>query len=98
MAPGQWVNSQCFGTYRGNMLNVIHNFEAISTSYRIFLDFWGKLQIFKASSHKKVHFLVTILLLYLTRKYPLRGYFLGVLTHTTAWNRLWGGEQTHVLV
>ena len=24
----------------------------------------------------------------LTRKYPLRGYFLGVLTHTTAWDRL----------
>ena len=23
----------------------------------------------------------------LTRKYPLRGYFLGVLTHTTAWDR-----------
>ena len=29
-----------------------------------------------------------------TRKYPLRGYFLGVLTHTTAWDQLWGGEQT----
>ena len=27
-----------------------------------------------------------------TRKYPLRGYFLGVLTHTTAWDRLWGGD------
>ena len=24
-----------------------------------------------------------------TRKYPLRGYILGVLTHTTAWDRLW---------
>ena len=23
---------------------------------------------------------------------PLRGYFLGVLTHTTAWDRLWGGN------
>ena len=33
-----------------------------------------------------------------TRKYPLRGYFLGVLTHTTAWDRLWGGEQTQVWV
>ena len=32
------------------------------------------------------------LLLYDTRKYPLRGYFLGVLTHTTAWDRLWGGD------
>ena len=30
--------------------------------------------------------------LFHTRKYPLRGYFLGVLTHTTAWDRLWGGD------
>ena len=30
----------------------------------------------------------------LTRKYLLRGYFLGVLTHTTAWDRLWGGDET----
>ena len=29
-----------------------------------------------------------------TRKYPLRGYFLGVLKHTTAWDRLWGGDET----
>ena len=28
----------------------------------------------------------------MTRKYPLRGYFLGVLTHTTAWDRIWGGD------
>ena len=34
----------------------------------------------------------------LTRNYPLRGHFLGVLTHTTAWDRLWVGEQTQVLV
>ena len=27
-----------------------------------------------------------------TRKYPLRGYILGVLTHTTAWDRLWGDD------
>ena len=30
--------------------------------------------------------------LYITRKYPLRGYILGVPTHTTAWDRLWGGD------
>ena len=36
--------------------------------------------------------------IWLTRKYPLRRYFLGVLTHTTAWDRLWGSEQTQVLV
>ena len=29
-----------------------------------------------------------------TRKYPLRGYILGVLTHTTAWDRHWGGDET----
>ena len=30
----------------------------------------------------------------ITRKYPLRGYFLGVLTHTTAWDQLQGGDET----
>ena len=29
-----------------------------------------------------------------TKKCPLRGYILGVLTHTTAWDRLWGGNDT----
>ena len=29
---------------------------------------------------------------YNTRKYPLRGYILGVLMHTTAWDQLWGGN------
>ena len=29
-----------------------------------------------------------------TRKYPLRGYILGVLKHTTAWDRLWEGDET----
>ena len=29
-----------------------------------------------------------------TRKYPLRGYILGVLTHTTALDRLWGVDET----
>ena len=29
-----------------------------------------------------------------TRKYPLRGYILGVLAHTTALDRLWGGAET----
>ena len=28
------------------------------------------------------------------RKYPLRGYILGVLTHTAALDRLWGGNET----
>ena len=34
----------------------------------------------------------------LTRKYPLRGYILGVLTHTTAWELHWGGDETLKLV
>ena len=34
----------------------------------------------------------------MTRKYPLRGYILGVLTHTTAWDRHWGGDKTLKLV
>ena len=29
-----------------------------------------------------------------TRKYPLCGYILGVLTHTTAWDQHWGGDET----
>ena len=29
-----------------------------------------------------------------TRKYLLRGYILGVLTHTTAWDRHWRGDET----
>ena len=29
-----------------------------------------------------------------TRKYPLRGYILGVLTHTTAWDQHWWGDET----
>ena len=33
-----------------------------------------------------------------TRKYPLRGYILGVLTHTTAWDQHWGGDETLKLV
>ena len=28
----------------------------------------------------------------MARKSPLCGYILGVLTHTTAWDRLWGGD------
>ena len=32
------------------------------------------------------------------RKYPLRGYILGVLTHTTTWDQHWGGDETLKLV
>ena len=32
--------------------------------------------------------------LQVTRKYQLRGYILGVLTYTTAWDRIWGGDGT----
>ena len=33
-------------------------------------------------------------ILYQTRNYPLPGYILGVLTHTTAWDQNWGGGET----
>ena len=29
-----------------------------------------------------------------TREYPLFGYILGVLMHTTAWDRYWRGGET----
>ena len=29
-----------------------------------------------------------------TKKYPLRRYILGVLMHTTAWDRHWGSDET----
>ena len=29
-----------------------------------------------------------------TRKYPLHGYILSVLTHTTAWDLPWEGSET----
>ena len=32
--------------------------------------------------------------LYVTRKYPLRGYTLGVLTNTTAWDQHWRNDET----
>ena len=35
---------------------------------------------------------------FITRKYPLRGYILGVLTHTTTWDRHRGGDETLKLV
>ena len=31
---------------------------------------------------------------FITRKYPLCGYFLYVLMHTTAWDRHWEGDET----
>ena len=34
----------------------------------------------------------------MNRKHSLRGYILGVLRHTTAWDRYWGGDETLKLV
>ena len=45
--------------------------------------------IFKRKLHEGQHFC-----LLQTRKYPLRGYILGVLTHTTAWDLHWRGDET----
>ena len=36
--------------------------------------------------------------LFKTRKCPLRGYILGLIMHTTAWDRHWGGDETLKLV
>ena len=38
-------------------------------------------------SRGSVHGIFLFSFLYLTRKYPIPGYILGVLTHTTAWDR-----------
>ena len=35
-----------------------------------------------------------ILIIVIARKYPLRGYILSVLMHTTTWDRHWGGDET----
>ena len=35
-----------------------------------------------------------ITVIVLIRKYPLHWYILGVLRHTTAWDRHWGGDET----
>ena len=34
------------------------------------------------------------MILEISMKYPLHGYILGVLTHTTALDQLWGGDET----
>ena len=50
---------------------------------------WGPLGYFRASRgsvHRILRFFLVIFFIYLTRKYLLRGYILGVLMHTTAWD------------
>ena len=41
---------------------------------------------------------VILVKIYYTRKYPLCGYILGVLTHTTGWYQHWEGDETLKLV
>ena len=31
--------------------------------------------------------------MYVNKKYPLRRYIIDVLTHTTAWDQHWGGDE-----
>ena len=50
--------------------------------------------MFKRFQTKILYFLEVEIEIVLTRKYPLRGYILGVLTHTTALDRHWGGDET----
>ena len=57
---------------------ITNGFKFVSRTLAIYLD----LEI------------VVILKLNVTRKYPLRGYILDVLTHTTAWDLHWGGDVT----
>ena len=54
----------------------------------------SKLLIQNTEREFNENFIELVLVLVLTRKYPLRGYILGVLTHTTALDRLWGGDET----
>ena len=51
---------------------------------------------FKVQSPLVIVYLVIVeyLVIVNTRKYPLRRYFLGVLTHTTALDQFWGGDET----
>ena len=37
---------------------------------------------------------MAVVLIEMTRKYPVHGYILSVLAHTTAWDRLWKGDET----
>ena len=41
-----------------------------------------------------IRLVLYLIRIYHTRKYLLCGYILGVLTHTTAWDQLWGGDET----
>ena len=47
-----------------------------------------------SNSNKKILLLKFSLFSGLTRKYLLRGYILGVLTHANAWDQHWGGDET----
>ena len=60
-------------------------------------DTYLRLHTSKESSIIDVDSLSSILSSFIsgyTRKYSLRGYILGVLTQTTAWDQLWGGDET----
>ena len=39
-------------------------------------------------------FIIVIVNIVITRKYPLCRYILGVLMHTTAWDQHWGSDET----
>ena len=41
-----------------------------------------------------IRLVLYLIQIYHTRKYPLHGYILGVLTHPTAWDQHWGGDET----
>ena len=53
---------------------------------------------FSITKVEEFHANSSVLKVYFTRKYPLRRYILDMLTHATAWDRHWGGDETLKLV
>ena len=64
--------------------------KSCATYFYLFQKIFSGLE----NKYQQLKYLVATFTLVITRKYPLRGYILGVLTHTTAWDRLWGGDGT----
>ena len=65
----------------------------ICENFHLYFGVFCKIFVGKLMKEKFKYFVAAcFVILAITRKYPLRGYILGVLTHTTAWDRLWGGN------
>ena len=85
-----------------NILFYHHSKTLLQLWFQIYLrfiikeKFYG--EIIECELDIGIHIQSPLVIVYLlivdTRKYLLRGYILGVLTHTTAWDRLWGADGT----